>query len=145
MQTICPWDPARALRFDPSPDLDAMLRGFGFRPSWNHRDAGPDIRLDAGEEGGTYWIEAEIPGADKDDIDILIEGVRVSIQAKVKLGSRNDRCELMAERRFGKAIRTLLLPVEADASQAQAAYSNGILTITVPKKRKGSVQHVPIG
>ena len=51
---------------------------------------------------------------------------------------------LHAERAWGKVSRVLQLPVEVDASQAKARYENGVLSLTLPKQARSSVQQLAI-
>lgn len=134
-------------RFDPLWDLDEVFNGFMMRPFLRERmEIEPQIKMDVREADGKYLINAEIPGVNKDDIHVTIDGNRVSISAEVrqekeaKEGERVIRCE----RSYGMASRSFTLADEVDQSQVQAKYNNGVLELTLPKKPGASGREVPI-
>lgn len=71
-------------RYDPfeTDSLDNLFRGF-FRPVKLDRDM-PQIRMDVKEDETGYAVHADIPGVNKDDIHITIDGNTVSISAETK-------------------------------------------------------------
>ena len=70
-------------RFDPFTDIDEMFRDFFAAPVLQRgRDVAPRIRVDITETDQAYQIKAEIPGVNKDDIKVSVEGNRVSIKSK---------------------------------------------------------------
>ena len=106
----------------------------------------PQIRMDVKEAEGKYLINADIPGVNKDDIHVTIDGNRISISAEVKQekeakeGERMIRCE----RSYGMASRSFTLADEVDQSQIQAKYNNGVLELTLPKKPGAARKEIPI-
>lgn len=137
--------PLRA-RFDPF-DMDDIFDRFMMRPIFGERpEIEPQIRMDVKEADGKYLVNAEIPGVNKDDIHVTIDGNRVSISAEVKQekeakeGERVIRCE----RSYGMASRSFTLADEVDQSQVQAKYSNGVLELTLPKKPGSIRKEIPI-
>jgi len=146
MSMLTHWNPAKALaRFDPTADLDDVLRGFGLRP-WRDADVAPTIRLDVSEDENNYRVKAEIPGVEKEDIELAIDGNQVSISAEVKHESKKSQgeTELYSERSYGKSRRVFSLPVDVDGSKAEARYEKGVLAVTLPKKQNGQSRRVSI-
>jgi len=134
-------------RFDPFGDVDDMFNRFMMRPLLREgMEVGPQIKMDVKEADGKYLVKAEIPGVNKDDIHVSVEGNRVSISAEVKQekevkeGERVIRCE----RSFGMASRSFTLADEVDQSQVQAKYNNGVLELTLPKKPGSSRKEISI-
>uniref|UniRef100_UPI0026302D8B Hsp20/alpha crystallin family protein n=1 Tax=Janthinobacterium sp. TaxID=1871054 RepID=UPI0026302D8B len=71
-------------RFDPFSDMDELMRDF-FSPVLRLREtAAPHIRVDISETEQAYQVQADIPGVNKDDIKVSIDGSRVSISAEIK-------------------------------------------------------------
>ncbi|MFC4821773.1 Hsp20/alpha crystallin family protein [Dokdonella ginsengisoli] len=129
----------------PFAELEDFFRSIGFRPAWRASDAAPDIRLDVGEDEANYVIRAEIPGVEKHDIELSIDGRQVSIGAQVKRESRQEgEKELHVERRYGRARRVFVLPLDVDAERTEATYERGILTVTLPKSADGRSRRVAI-
>lgn len=134
-------------RFDPFLDVDDMFNRFMMRPLLREgMEAGPQIKMDVKEADGKYLVNAEIPGVNKDDIHVTVDGNRVSISAEIKQekevkeGERVIRCE----RSYGMASRSFTLADEVDQSQVQAKYNNGVLELTLPKKPGSSRKEIPV-
>lgn len=121
--------------------------GFYVRPL--HGDPLPEpekIRLDVKENGQAYTVHAEIPGVDKDDIHVSIEGNVVTLSAEIRQqdSQTKDDKMLRSERYFGSVARGLQLPQDIDAAEAKAKYDNGVLTLTLPKKQAHSSQRLRV-
>ena len=136
-------------RFDPLWDIDDVFNKFMMRPfsfSREGMEMEPQIRMDVKESDGKYLVNAEIPGVNKDDIHVTVDGKRVSISAEIKQekeakeGERVIRCE----RSYGMTSRSFTLSDEIDQSQIKAKYNNGILELTLPKKPGAARKEIPI-
>lgn len=134
-------------RFDPFRDMDEMFNRFMMHPILREgMEIEPQIRMDVKEADGKYLVNAEIPGVNKDDIHVTIDGNRVTISAEVKQekeakdGERVIRCE----RSYGMASRSFNLADEIDQAQVQAKYNNGVLELTLPKKPGSTRKEIPI-
>ena len=89
------------------------------------------------EHEGNYIIKAEIPGVNKEDIDIEVSENNIGIKAEIKEKYEEKGENLYrSEFRYGKFIRHIQLPSEIDNNQAKAEYKDGILTITAPKTQE---------
>ncbi len=122
--------------YDPFAEVfPELFRGF-VQPARNRAGEALEIRIDVKESDGDYTVNAEIPGVGKDDINVQIDGNRVSIGAEVKRESEKKDGErvLRSERYYGAVSRTFALSSELDEAQASARYENGVLTLTLPKK-----------
>lgn len=146
MSTLTRWNPFRSLqRFDPVTDIDEMFRNFPLRPLLRDMESSPEIRMNVSEDDKSYFVSAEIPGVDKDDIEISVEGNQVSIQAQVERdASRESAREIHSERFVGRSFRAFTLPHEIDSSRCEAKYDNGVLALTLPKKSNGQSKRVAI-
>lgn len=134
-------------RFDPFWEMDDVFNKFMMLPVLREgMEAEPQIRMDVKEADGKYMIKAEIPGVNKDDIHVTIEGNRVSISAEVKKEKEEKEGErvILCERSYGMASRSFNLADEVDQSKVQAKYNNGVLELTLPKKPGSSRKEVSI-
>ncbi len=69
----------------------------------------------------------------------------MSIGAQVKRESRQEgEKELHVERRYGRARRVFVLPLDVNAERTEATYERGILTVTLPKSADGRSRRVAI-
>lgn len=147
MNALARWNTFKPLaRFDVASELDDLLRGFPMRAAWRDMDVHPDIRIDVSEDAGAYRVKAEMPGVEKEDIELSIDGNLVTIGAEVKrdIERKEGETELYAERYYGKARRLFSLPIEVDGTKAEARYEKGVLSITLPKKANGQARKIAI-
>jgi len=82
-------------------------------------------------------VQSAIAGINPDDLDISIENDMVVIKGKrEKTIEKKERNYFYSECHWGYFSREIILPVEVDASKAEAGMKNGILTIRMPKIEK---------
>ena len=125
--------------------FDGLFRNFGLGPLWNQPDLVPDMRVDISEDEKAFHVNAEIPGVDRDDIFVSVEGNRVSITAEAKRkNEKKDEKELIVERSWGKAYRAFALPADIDGDRTEARYDKGVLSLTLPKKTNGSARRIAV-
>ncbi|WP_321948167.1 Hsp20/alpha crystallin family protein [Paraburkholderia sp. J10-1] len=94
------------------------------------------IKLDVTENDKAYTVKAEMPGIDKKDIDVKIDGNVVAIHAKVerKIEQKEGERVIRRERYSGSFARRFSLASDIDESGATAQYQDGVLSLTLPKK-----------
>jgi HSP20 family protein len=146
MANLTRWSPFKALsRYEQATPFDDFIRTLGLRPQWADLEA-PDVRIDVTENDGAYRVKAEIPGVDKNDIDVSISGNQVAISAEIKRESKkkDDERDICTERYYGQVYRSFSLPDEVDSGKASAHYESGVLTLELPKKGNGSARKLTI-
>lgn len=90
--------------------------------------------VEIAEQNGNFVLRAEMPGIDKENIDIELGEDSIKIQAESKEETEEKGENIYrSELRYGKFARFIPLPAEIDGSKAKAEYKHGILKITVPK------------
>ena len=103
-------------------------------------------RLDVTETEKTYEIQADLPGVDKEDVKVSVDGQRVTIEAECR--SANERREgetvVYAERTARRFMRSFALPSEVDDASAQAKLENGVLQLSLPKKQGTEARRLTI-
>ena len=138
MSNITRFNPLNELsRFDPFWNMDDVFNRFTLRPFLSEgMEIEPQIKMDVKEADGKYLVNAEIPGVNKDDIQVNVDGNRVSISAEIKREKEEKEGErvIRSERSYGKTSRSFTLANEVDAAQVQAKYNNGVLELILPKK-----------
>jgi HSP20 family protein len=94
------------------------------------------FRLDILDRDKELLVRGELPGVEKDDIEVTISGDRLTIEAKRQF-EEEDRKETFYrhEMGFGTLVRTVALPVPVDAEKIRAELEGGILKVTLPKVR----------
>lgn len=111
--------------------------GYFIKPL--HGDALPaQIKVDVKENPNEFIVEAEIPGAGKENIHVNIEGSVVTIRAEIsQVDTQNKDDKLLrSERYYGEVARSFQLPVDIDEASSKARYDNGVLTLNLLKRQK---------
>lgn len=143
MANISRIDPFSVSGFDPFEDV---LQGF-FRPVLQKNTAASgQLKMDVQEDENKYLVHAEIPGVDKENIQVTIDGSHVSISAEVRRENevKDGTRVLRTERHYGKVSRSFVLENEVDESQAQANYKDGVLELVLPKKAGSAAKKLTI-
>lgn len=133
-------------RRDPFADL---LRGFFVRPvdfDFNGTLQSPEMRVDVKEADDHFEVLAELPGIDKQDIHVNIDGQTVSISAERKQEKEEKDGErvLRTERYYGKVSRSFQLGHEIDEANAKAKFTDGVLELILPKKAASPTRRLTI-
>ncbi len=128
---IVRWNPAREM-LKMQREMDNVMNSFFQSPTRQSENWG--LALDVVENENDYTITAAVPGVKEEDLEITLENHVLTIKGETKFeevteGSRYH----VQERRYGSFIRNLRLPQEIDAEGIEADYSDGIVTVRVPK------------
>lgn len=118
--------------------LENMLEELLTAPGNTLRDEGNySPRIDVRENDLSYFIEADLPGATKDNLKISVEGQRITIEADVHRESLNKEGEnvIHTERAARKYTRSIEVANDIDDSLTIAKLENGVLTLNLPKKQ----------
>lgn len=93
-------------------------------------------RMDVVDRGGMFLVKVDLPGVNKEDIVIDIEGARVSISANVVTQTPVKEGEklLYTERVARSHARSFELPAEVTEEGADARFEDGVLTLALPKR-----------
>ncbi len=94
--------------------------------------------LDMLESPEELIIRAEVPGLNKDDFSVELDGRRLTIHGEkrvVREQKGGDGC-LISECRYGSFSRSIQLPYEIDVKLIAADLKHGVLTVRLPKPEK---------
>lgn len=100
----------------------------------NVMGAASGIAVDISDEDDEFVVVADLPGVEKEDIDLTITERVLTIEATHETSAEHDSEEyIRRERRHESVRRTVRLPEDVVADEASASYNNGVLTVTLPK------------
>lgn len=108
---------------------------------------GSDVKIDVAENDKGFIVTADLPGMDKDKIDIALENariLRISGMRHVEKKETSPGGVIRQERMEGKFERVLELPAECKSEGISASYKNGVLEITIPKKAPVNIETVKV-
>ncbi|ELZ70690.1 hsp20-type molecular chaperone [Haloferax volcanii DSM 14919] len=93
-----------------------------------------DISLDVVDDDEAIEVVADLPGFEKDDLDVSVSGRRLTIAADREESSEVDDEQYVRRERSQRSVsRTITLPAEVVRDEVTASYKNGVLTVTLPK------------
>ena len=120
-------------------DFYNMLDDFFTGPLTSSRSLLRDtFKIDIEEKETEYLIEAEVPGIQKNEIDISIEDDNLIIHVnRTEEADKNGKNYIHRERRISSMNRRVRL-AGANLDEIKAKLEDGILTISIPKNVKGS-------
>jgi HSP20 family protein len=97
------------------------------------------------ETAKSVIVRLELPGVNKEDIDVSIHGSTLRIRGEKRSGGdRQGRLYHMMERAYGRFERTISLPQNIDGKRAEVSYQDGVVTVIVPKTEPSPPTHLTI-
>jgi len=126
--------------FDPFRELQDIERRIGAvlganKPVSKVESFTPAVNEKVDEKG--YYLEIDLPGVKKKDIDISVNEGILTITGERKLEKKEEKENYTRiESFFGRFERAFKLPADADLDNVEAKYENGVLNIFIPRKQK---------
>lgn len=129
MFELMPFGYRRVSAYNPFRDFEEMSRSF-----WDNNNVSA-FRTDITEKDGTYILEADLPGFKKEDISVDIDKDCLTITAEHKSEEKEENADsyIRRERYYGSYTRSFNVK-GIDTEAITAAYNDGVLTLTMPKK-----------
>lgn len=149
-------------------EFDHMLnRWMGTRGGDGHQMLAP-YGVDVREDQDHIYVEAELPGFRKDDIDITLENQTLVITAERSEGNESSEGQpvqgrqagkgqagnatatrprgeyLLRERRYARFQRSFTLPPTVDESSVNAKLADGVLTVTLNKREETKPRKIQV-
>ena len=141
------WEPFTSLRRDMERLFEDFSRDLGWGPPTPGGMAMAP-RVDVSETDTELKIEAELPGIDEKDVEVVLGDGRLTIKGEKKQEKEEKKKDYhVVERSYGSFARSIALPFEADADQVKASFAKGVLTVTVakPPEVKAKEKKIPVG
>lgn len=128
------------VRFSPVPRFtDIFDNLFEREPDRvQHRNCGCLPRTNIIEKADKFQLEFAVPGMAKNDFHIHLEKDLLTISAEVEsVNNKEDREQYtLVEFEKGSFSRSFIVPKSVDSDHIRADYENGILTVTLPKRKE---------
>ena len=136
---IAPWGAYRSA-LEPFRMLEQLMRdpfgAFGTVDRWfgDYSPASFHPRVDVVDDGKAIRITAELPGMAREDVSVTIDEGSVVLKGEKRVESSHEEggC-YRVERAFGTFHRVIPLPTDVNRDSAEATFSDGVLTVRVPK------------
>lgn len=133
--------------------FDQTFRNFGFSSFDINRPFLPSVgnmlrpMTDLSANDKEYTVTVEVPGAEKDDIKIEVANNIMTIRGEKKQKKEEKEKDYYRQERFyGSFQRVFSLPKDADQTDIKATFKQGVLTVTMPRKKmpKSDVKKIEI-
>lgn len=90
-------------------------------------------------------VRLEIPGIEKENCRVIIEGNRLFLSGEKRFERSSDTSSYhVMERAYGAFQRIIPLPKNVLENKAEAHYHNGVLTVRLPKLKAETSQSIPV-
>ena len=97
--------------------------------------------MDIAEHETAYEITAELPGMDESNIDVKFSDGTLTIKGEKKDEREEKQKDYhLSERRYGSFQRSFGVPDGVDADNIEAHFKNGVLTVTLPKRPRSTIE-----
>ena len=123
-------------------DFDLFDDMFGMDPFFERRDS-KLMKTDIKEKGDKYIIDIDLPGYDKENIDLEIEDGYLKVSAKVDKNideSDEEEKYIHQERFYGECSRSFYIGKNIKEEDIKASFKKGILTLTIPKEEQKKLE-----
>jgi len=104
-----------------------------------------ELTVDIYDKGDAIVIQSTVAGVKPEDLDVSITTDTVTIRGKrERLEEASEDNYYYKELFWGSFSRSVILPEEIDDEAAEASLKHGLLTIVLPKKRRGIVSKLKV-
>jgi len=142
-----PYSPLLGLHAEMDRLFENVFRSFGL----GFPSLGPETpsleggflkpKVDVAGSDKEYTITAELPGLEEKDVTVEIKGDSLVIRGeKRKEEKAEGKDYYRVERSYGSFQRVLNIPEDADVDGIKAAYRNGVITVTLPRKAQAAAE-----
>jgi HSP20 family protein len=139
------WDPFHWDPFEGADWFPSLRRARGELAELFGREGRFLPAMDIAEDDGNYVVTAELPGTKREDVTVELKEGMLSIRGEKK-SEREEKKEhrRYVERSYGTFSRAFSLPSDADQDRVQAAFKDGVLTVTIGKTAETKPKTVDI-
>ena len=127
-------------------DFEGMFnRWLGVRDGNGAQSLAP-YGVDIREDNDHFYVEAELPGFKKEEVDITLENQTLTISAERREDKKdgNKGEHLLHERRYTRFLRSFTLPPTVDDQTVNAKLNEGVLTITLNKREETKPRKISV-
>lgn len=115
-------------------EMQRLLENPGSADAYGEASSGVFPPMNVTQDGDSFYVRAEVPGIKASELSITAVKNRLTIAGKREIPSEHERVSYhRKERPEGAFNRTLTLPTELDVERIEARYTDGVLTLKLPK------------
>jgi len=135
---LTPWQtPLRVINEMQQEMNQLFSRFFGEGEQAGNRWSSPSEsyvpRIESAVRDNTLWVKADLPGIDPKDVEVEVEGNRLTLRGQRKAEHEgSEKGYLHREVQYGSFVRSFTIPDGVKAEDIQAKYHNGVLELSIP-------------
>ena len=125
-------------------EVDSFTRDIwdAWRPFHSEHSIMP--HTDIYEEKDELVMKTELPGIDKKDVDVSLEGDRLTIKAEKKEAVKENATHHTRERYYGQYYRSVTLPYPVKQGEISATFDKGVLELRLPRAEEVKPKKIEI-
>ena len=125
-------------------EMDRLTEGLS-RGVAGMSTAGVFPLINLTEDADRFYLRAELPGIQPDDLDISATANSIAVSGERRIAEENGGARYhRREREAGKFNRVVNMPDPVDSDKIEAECRNGVLTVTIPKSEKSKPRQISI-
>ena len=123
--------------------VDRFFYGWPSETRESKRSYSPNV--DINESDTEVYLDVDLPGIDKKDIHVEVKNNTLTISGERQDERRSeDSQSCRVEKRYGRFERSFTLPDTVNADKVAAEYTNGVLSLTLPKIEKAIPKEIQV-
>lgn len=128
--------------------MNSLFDSFFSTPRWSNIDqqfTACEPLVDIKEDDGAYYIQAELPGVNRDALKITMNNNQLTIRGEKRQNIEQKESNFhRIERNFGSFERTFTLPGTVRSDKIEATYHDGVLMIELPKSEEAKPKEIQV-
>lgn len=126
-------------------EFDTALNRFFGQSNGGHQYMAP-YGVDIREDADHLYVEADLPGFKKEEVDITCENQTLTISAEHKEEQKDQKSGdwLLNERRYARFLRSFTLPPTVDVQKVDAKLQDGVLKLVLNKREETKPRKIQV-
>jgi HSP20 family protein len=122
-------------RRNPLEEVEDLLERMGERLDAEAWPVGTGVTVDVADHDDRYVVTADLPGYETDDIDVRLAAGSLHIETERQTDETTEDVNYLRRERHRESVsRRVSIPDPVDEEDITATYTNGVLTIELPKQ-----------
>lgn len=127
--------------------VDRMIENAArdYAPVTEYTEGDFALALDVVDHDQHYLVKANLPGVKPENIDIQLHDNVLTVSAEIKEEHKEEKGTLILhERQYGRFVRSMRFPTPVNADAVEASYTDGVLSLNVPKAQNAGAKRISI-
>ncbi len=128
-------------------DMSGLIKSInndGEQKTRRHESVAMTPNVDIYEDNQSLRLWMDLPGVDKDSIQVTVSGNQIAVNARTQKLNLEDGHWVRHERPVGSFVRTLRFSAAIDESGIVANYSDGTLVLTIAKPEQSGTRNIEV-